>query len=30
VITKGGAIKVPVETVLTFELDKPVQIVQAR
>ena len=29
VITKGGAIKVPVETVLTFELDQPVQIVQA-
>ena len=30
VITKGGAIKVPAETVLTFELDKPVQIVQAK
>lgn len=30
VITKGGAIKVPPETVLTFELDKPVQIVQAK
>jgi len=29
IITKGGSIKVPVETVLTFELDKPVQIVQA-
>lgn len=29
-ITKGGSIKVPVETVLTFELDNPVQIVQAR
>ena len=30
VLTKGGSIKVPVETVLTFELDNPVQIVQAR
>jgi len=30
VITKGGSIKVPVETVLTFELDKPVQIVQEK
>jgi outer membrane lipoprotein SlyB len=30
VITKGSSIKVPVETVLTFELDKPVEIVQAR
>lgn len=30
VITKGGAIKVPVETVLTFELDKPVQVVAAK
>ena len=30
VITKGGSIKVPVETVLTFELDKPIKIVQAR
>ena len=30
VFTKGGSIKVPVETVLTFELDNPVQIVQAR
>ena len=30
VVTKGGSIKVPVETVLTFELDQPVQIVQAR
>jgi hypothetical protein len=30
VITKGSSIKVPVETVLTFELDKPVQIVLAK
>jgi hypothetical protein len=30
VITKGGAIKVPVETVLTFELDQPVKIVAAK
>lgn len=30
VATKGGAIKVPAETVLTFQLDKPVKIVQAR
>jgi hypothetical protein len=30
IITKGGAIKVPVETVLTFQLDKPVQIVEAK
>jgi hypothetical protein len=30
VATKGGAIKVPAETLLTFQLDKAVQIVQAR
>jgi hypothetical protein len=30
VATKGGSIKVPAETVLTFQLDKPVQIVEAR
>lgn len=30
VLTKGGSIKVPSETVLTFQLDKPVKIVQAR
>ena len=30
VATKGGAIRVPAETVLTFQLDKPVQIVEAR
>jgi hypothetical protein len=27
IITKGGAIKVPVETVLTFQLDKPLRVV---
>src|SRR5205814_5961479 len=30
VLTKGGSIKVPAETVLTFELDKPVRIVEAK
>lgn len=30
VLTKGGAIKVPSETVLTFQLEKPVRIVEAR
>ena len=30
VATKGGAIKVPAETVLTFQLDKPVKIVEAK
>jgi hypothetical protein len=30
VLTKGGSIKVPAETVLTFQLDKPVQIVEAK
>lgn len=29
VLTKGGAIKLPPETLLTFQLDKPVQIVRA-
>jgi hypothetical protein len=29
-VTKGAAIRVPAETVLTFKLDKPVQIVQAK
>jgi hypothetical protein len=29
VATKGGAIKVPAETMLTFQLDKPVQIISA-
>jgi hypothetical protein len=30
ILTKGGSIRVPAETVLTFQLDKPVQIVEAR
>ena len=30
ILTKGGSIKVPAETVLTFQLDKPVQIVEAK
>jgi len=30
ILTKGGAIKVPVETVLTFQLDKPVRIVESK
>ena len=30
VLTKGGSIKVPSETVLTFQLDKPVRIVEAK
>lgn len=30
IATKGGAIKVPAETVLTFQLDKPVRIVEAK
>lgn len=30
VLTKGGAIKLPAETVLTFKLDKSVQIVRAQ
>lgn len=30
VLTKGGAIKVPVETILTFKLDKPLHVVAAR
>jgi len=30
VVTKGGSIRIPVETVLTFKLDKPVQIVRAQ
>jgi hypothetical protein len=29
VVTKGGSIKVPVETVLTFRLDKPLRVVRA-
>lgn len=30
ILTKGGSIKVPSETVLTFQLDQPVQIVEAK
>jgi len=30
IATKGGSIKVPSETVLTFQLDKPVKVVQAQ
>ena len=30
ILTKGGSIKVPAQTVLTFQLDKPVRIVQAQ
>ena len=29
-ITKGGSIKVPVETLLTFQLDKPLRVVAAQ
>lgn len=30
ILTKGGSIRLPAETVLTFKLDKPVQIVAAK
>ena len=30
VLTKGGSIKVPAETVLTFKLDRPLKVVEAR
>ena len=30
ILTKGGSIRVPAETVLTFQLDKSVQIVEAK
>jgi hypothetical protein len=30
ILTKGGSIRVPAETVLTFQLDNPVQIVEAK
>jgi hypothetical protein len=30
VLTKGGSIRVPVETILTFKLDKPLHVVAAR
>jgi len=29
IVTKGGSIKVPAETVLTFKLDKPLRVVAA-
>jgi hypothetical protein len=29
ILTKGGSIRVPAETVLTFQLDKPIQIIEA-
>src|SRR5215471_13278056 len=30
ILTKGGSIRVPAETVLTFQLDQPVRIVEAK
>ena len=30
ILTKGGSVKVPAEAVLTFQLDKPVRIVEAK
>ena len=30
ILTKGGSIKVPVESVLTFRLDRPLRVVEAR
>lgn len=30
ILTKGGSVRVPAETVLTFKLDKPVEIVAAK
>ena len=30
ILTKGGSIRVPAETVMTFQLESPVQIVEAR
>ena len=30
ILTKGGSIKVPAETVLTFQLDQPLRVVEAR
>jgi hypothetical protein len=30
ILTKGGSIRVPAETVLTFQLDRPVRIVEAQ
>jgi hypothetical protein len=30
ILTKGGSIKVPAESVLTFKLDRPLRVVAAR
>jgi hypothetical protein len=30
VLTKGGSIKVPAETLMTFMLEKPIRIVERR
>lgn len=30
ILTKGGAIRVPVETIMTFRLDRPLHVVEAR
>jgi hypothetical protein len=30
VLTKGGSVKIPAETIMTFQLDKPVRIVERR
>ena len=30
ILTKGGAIKVPVETIMTSKLDAPLRVVEAR
>jgi outer membrane lipoprotein SlyB len=30
VVTKGGAIKVPAESVLTFQLDRPLRVTAAQ
>jgi hypothetical protein len=30
ILTKGGAVRVPAETVLTFQLDQPLRVVEAR
>ncbi len=30
ILTKGGAVKIPAETLMTFKLDKPVRIVERR
>ena len=30
VLTKGGSIKVPAETLMTFQLEKPIRVVEQR